>query len=378
MSFYKKVKSAAERLPLRIQAFVVTTLLLLLTPGCLEQIDIEPPKDLLSAVVINGKLTKGTPSTVRVEISALFNFSGSSRRYIDVREVLLLNEAGESLSIPTRELGIYFLEIPADHPSFSIDNGASYRLRVSTRDGRTYESRAEPILESPKAESLQPQIIDKEVVNGDGELTTAEYVRFTINTPIVTTEGGSPLRLKWDALRTYRATDLSGDANTPNKQCYVTQLTDVNKLYLLDGPSLTADIVNGITVHEEPINFYFAEGYYLTVLQQALSEEAFTYWSHVQELRDQAGTIFAPPAGKVRSNFKNVDAPEEEAFGFFYAVNPDTVRLYISPEFVDNPKPFCPPEGPLYTQGGDCRFPLCCYCEQVPGSSVVKPAFWVE
>lgn len=343
-----------------------------LFPGCLEKIDVQAPKDLLSAIVIQGHLAKGNPSLLRVEVSALFNFSGASRRLINVREVLLLDESGSSLSIPAVGLGVHALEIPEDHPSFRIETGKTYRLRVATRDGRTYESAPEPILPVPSARRLTAEVVDKEVLNREGEIVLAQYIRFFIDTPLITAEGGKKARLKWDALKTYRASDLMDNT------CYLTEVADVTNLWLQDGNLIAGEEIEKIPVHEEAIGSRFGEGFYLTVLQQSLSTKAFQYWDEVNQLIERTGSIFEPPAGKLKSNFININDPEEEAFGFFYATTQDTVRLYISPEFAGNPPSVCPPAGNLYSQSGDCIYPVCCDCRDVPNGTESKPDFWVE
>ena len=349
--------------------------------ACLDKIDIAAPKDLLPAVAIQGVLVKGAPSTIRVEVSSLFNFSGTSRRLIDVAEVLLIDEAGQSLRLPAVGIGVYYLEIPEDHPGFRVETGSAYRLRVSTRDGRTYESVPEPVLPVPPAGNLRAELVDKEVLNKDGEMIPARYVRFFLDTRLVIDEGGQKARLKWDALKTYRATDLeilAEDGIKPVQTCYITEVADVTRLWLLDGSLIAAEEATGIMVHEEAVGPRFAEGFYLTVLQQSLSEEGYRYWSQVDELIERTGSIFEPPAGKLKSNFANVNDPEEEAFGLFYAVAQDTVRIYVSPEFAENPGFFCPPSGPLFNQSGDCNYQVCCDCLQVSNSTLLKPDFWVE
>jgi|GEM_PF-359578 len=351
--------------------------LVFFSPGCLDPIELEAPKDILSAVVIQGRLTKGSPSVVRAEVSALFNFSGSSRRLIDVREVHLLDESGQSLEIPSVDLGVYELEIPEGHPSFRIETGSAYRLRVATRDRRVYESTPEPVLATPAAGNLSATIIDKEISNREGELAKVRFIQFSIDTRLTNAEGGPKARLKWDAIRTFRVTDLAIEDPDP-KTCYITQFADINTLYLLDGGLIAGEEATGVTVHEEPVSNLFAEGYYLSVLQQSLSEGAFDYWRQANELIERTGSIFEPPAGKLRSNFTNINDPEEEAFGFFYATAPDTVRLFVSPELAGNPATRCPPTGPLFNQSGDCAYPICCDCLSAPNSTVSRPDFWIE
>lgn len=364
----------AYRQYFRQRLLAIAACLMLFSPGCIDQIDVEAPEDLVSAVVIQGTLVKGNPSVARVEINSLFNFTAESRRFVNVLDVRLLDETGQFLELPAVDLGIYVLEIPENHPDFRIETGASYRLRVTTRDGRTYESTPEVIPEVPAADKLSAEVIDKELRDQEGQPTTTKYVRFSIETPVSTSEQGDRAFLKWEAQKTYRVTDIIPD---PTNTCYITS-TAGRGLWLLDGNTLSTDRIEDFTVHEEVVGPLLAEGFYLTVFQQGLSEKAYRYWEEINELVERTGSIFEPPAGKVRSNFVNIDDPEDEAFGFFYGIAQDTVRLYISPEFAGNPAPLCPPAGDLYSQSGNCNYPRCCDCREYPGSTQVKPSFWVE
>ncbi len=353
-------------------ALPVLAVALFALSACLEQIDFDVPADLESAIVIQGKLVKGDPSTVRVEVSALFSFSGSSRRLIDVREVALLDETGAALTLPAIDIGVYALEIPANHPTFAVESGRAYRVRVVTQDGRTYESLPDRLYPVPQATALSAEIIEEEVFNAEGESDFLPLIQFSIDTPLRTAEGSDPPRLRWESFRTYRLTDVSENQQT----CYITEPTNVGRLNLLDAGEFGAEGVEDLPIAKELIIYYFAEGYYLTVHQEALSPEAYRYWNEVGELLERSGSIFEPPAGKVKSNFRNTEDPDDEVFGLFYAVEQDTIRLYVSPEFAGNEPPHCPPPvGP----GGLDGSHVCADClENAPVSTLTRPGFWVE
>lgn len=356
----------------RLVAFTLAALVLAL-PACLDQIDFDVPADLESAIVIQGKLVKGSPSIVRVEVSALFSFSASSRRLIDVREVTLFDESGTGLELPAIDIGIYALEIPANHPTFSVESGRAYRLRVVTQDGRTYESLPDPLFPVPQATDLTAEIVEQEVFNAEGEAELLPLIQFSIDTPLRPAEGSEPPRLRWESFRTFRLTDVSREEQT----CYITEPTNVSRLNLLDAGRLdAAAVVEDLPIARELITYFFADGYYLTVYQESLSPEAFRYWSEVDELLERSGSIFEPPAGKVKSNLQNIEDPEDEVFGLFYAVEQDTIRTYVSPEFAGNLPAYCPPPvGP----GGLDDSHVCANClENAEVSTLTQPDFWVE
>ena len=118
----------------------------------------------------------------------------------------------------------------------------------------------------------------------------------------------------------------------------------------------------------------FAQGYYYTVYQRSLTKGAFEHWEQTKQVIERTGNLFEPPAGRINSNFRNIEAPNDlGVFGYFSAFAQDTLRLYISPEEVGSPQLQCP-RVPI--QGNPCPVSACCDCLIEPGSKLEKPDFW--
>jgi hypothetical protein len=180
--------------------------------------------------------------------------------------------------------------------------------------------------------------------------------------------------------RTFRTTDegLTEPPSDP-KTCYVTESTLVNNVPSASGQNFAGQI-NDLAILQERLDARFAEGYYLSVFQQSLTRGAFNYWAGVGQLINREGTIFEPPVGKLVSNIKNIDDPDDEAFGYFYAAQQDTIRLFVSPEFADTPSVRCPVIFDTVDPNFDyCEsVPLCCNCLSADRSQLERPDFWVE
>jgi hypothetical protein len=346
--------------------------------GCLDKINLDIPKGTEATIVIQGKLLKGNPSVISVNIRRLFDFTSASRDQVAVREVLLIDEEGRSVELESPSLGYYELEIPENASWFSIETGQSYQLRVATLDGRTYESMMEPLLATPEPAGLRAEIIQKQVERKPEEFIDKDFVRFFITAPLSTSEGGQKVRLRWEMTKTYRITDSPGVGEGEPKTCYVMESADIQHVDIFDGTAARENTLTDYVLFDEPIGSLFAEGYYLTAYQEALSEEAFRYWDNIDDLIERTNSILEPPAGKIRGNFRNVNEPDDEAFGIFYAVEQKVVRLFISPEFAGNPTKLCPPNVPP-PPGGGCPLPPCCNCLDAGDfSTLIKPPYWVE
>ena len=73
---------------------------------CIDAIDFAQPATIQNAISIQGKLTKGNPSRVEVQISEVFNFSGVPR-LIDALSVALIDDSGNEVALASKIQGVY-------------------------------------------------------------------------------------------------------------------------------------------------------------------------------------------------------------------------------------------------------------------------------
>ncbi len=159
-----------------------------------------------------------------------------------------------------------------------------------------------------------------------------------------------------------------------SKTCYVRQIP-FQAFKLINGTDFSGtEIIDFPLFKESAGKFTYAEGNTFVYNQLSLSPTAFEYWSQVEENNSSSVTTFDNPKGNIASNFSNITNPEQRVFGYFYASEKATKRLYVSPESVDNPNPACP-SPPLL----DGSVPIeCCNCLENKNSSLEKPSWWVE
>lgn len=357
---------------------VASALLVLsfLLTSCLEEIDIKVPENEQSSVVIQGKLVVGEETIASVNISRLFDFTIGSIRPVFASEVSLLNEDGDVFELQDVGQGNYRLNLTREFPGEVFEVGRPYQLRVRTFDGRTYVSLPERAVPVPKAESLNFEIQQKEVVNLIGDIELKDFVVFSVDTPLRANEENGNTRLCWEVIRTYQVTDSPITAAEP-KVCYLTENVGVTEIRALDASELDADSLVDYEVYTSNISTAFGEGFYLSLVQESLSERAGEYFAQIAENSERTGSMFQSPPGKIRSNFVNQEDPDDEAFGYFYVTQHDTIRVYVPPGAVDSPPPTCPPpNGGLVREDGSCGFALCCDCLSSPNATTVKPHFW--
>ncbi len=341
---------------------------LLLFVSCLDKIDLEVPKGLEDSIVIRGELVKGTPSQLKVYLDRVFNFDLKSLLPLNARSVLLIDEEGNQLDVPEFGDGFHQYTFISGDP-FDVDFGKKYFLRVATFDGRVFESSLEELMPLPEKATLKSELSSITVIDeSDGELEERPVIQFSIDAPVTLNNKEENARLFWTAERTYQVTDNS------ERICYITINLDFDNIHVLDGTLLDSD-AEDFPLSNIPLDYELGEGYYYSVYQKSLTKGAFDYWNQTKQIIERKGNLFEAPAGRVVTNFKNINDEIDNVFGYFTAYAQDTVRVYVGPEEFDTAGNFCPPSVPA-PPGGGCPVPVCCDCASVEGSTIFRPSFW--
>lgn len=349
--------------------------------GCLDEIDFVSADTIDESIAIQGKIVIGDPSFVTVTIRGVFNFTDVPR-LLNVREVTVEDESGNIVEIPSNQDGVYFLEIPDDHP-FEVAFGKSYKVNVSTFDNRNYSSTLEELLPAPVPENLSVERtqIQTQDVNGNPQLF--DQLTYSISSPLQAPGASENSRLLWELITVFQLTDtpeafgrracLPVRIDEFDKTCYVTT-SPVANYVTLDGPDLSGDRIDNMELLSTGLSFVYAEGFYLNVLQQSLSPTAFAYWEQVGNVVSRDGSLFQAPAGRVITNFVNIDDPNDDIFGYFYATEEITRRIFVSPDLADNPQRLCPsPLSESGQAGNDC-----CDCLTAGDATTDRPVWWIN
>lgn len=352
--------------------------------GCLDEISFPSLNAEQTAIVVEGSLRIGNPSVAEVAITRLFDFSADGLKSVNLREAILIDQDGNQRELKEVRPGVYRTEVFQSDQDFEVVLGKSYQMRIATFDNRDFISDLDPLMPVQNAGVMSVEATVKDVVDQFGEFSTLDLLSFSINAPLGTGQNGEAGRFRYVLEQTYKLTDspVQGNPIPDPKTCYITEITDVTSALVFDGN----DFATGSQELKIPLvdivknNTLFSEGYYLTAYQQSLSEDAFRYWNEVSQVIDRDGNMFESPAGRIRSNFKPVDEnSKDEVFGYFYATQEDTTRIYVDPSLAEFPAAFCPGPPAPAPFGARClpRFP-CCDCLMLNGGALQKPDFWTE
>ena len=368
-----------------IERFTLITLFsvgLICFSSCLDEIDFSSAETIDEAIAIQGKVVKANPSYISVTIRGVFNFMDVPR-LLDARLVTVEDESGNTVELPTGADGVFYLEVADNDPNFKIDYGKSYKINVSTFDNRNYSSSLEELLPAPAVENLTVAKTQIESVDVNGNAKVFDQLTYAVSTPLKSENSSENARLLWEFISTFQFTDSPESygaracrptrIESESKTCYITSSPQTNYISL-NGLELSGDRVENFEVLSTGISSVYAEGYYLTVSQQSLTQTAYDYWAQVGNVVARTGDLFQAPAGKVITNLVNTEDPKEDIFGYFYATEETVRRVYVSPELADNPPLPCPAPP---SEGGQAPND-CCNCSSVTNSSTVRPVWWIN
>lgn len=347
--------------------------------GCLSQIDLPAPPSDAENVAITATLRKDAPSVLDVRVVRVDNFSGfSSPIPIDNANIFLKDDLGNESFVPLRFSGQYRRVLEGGEGEVVIEAGRSYQLEVNLGQGRIYTSAFEQLSDVPEATAINYAVETREAINETGSIVDQNFVRFFIDTPLRVNGADSKAVLKWDMEGVHKIVEsVPADAQVPNQRtCYVFEDLQLERPVVFNGNESGKEILERQFIIEERVDSRFAQGFYLVVRQQSITEGAFDYWESIRKVVDRSGNFFDEPPGKIRGNFSNLEDPNEDVFGYFSAVQEDTIRLYIPPSALGlTIFPECPSTIPA---GQDPPRAFCFDCQLLRNSTTQKPDFWIE
>lgn len=356
--------------------YLLTGLLLLslLTPACVDEIPLPEPDAVSAPLVIQGRISKGAPSLIRVQLHLAASFAADDfPDRISGAQVQVLDRAGSALAVPEVEPGLYERQVEPG-AAMAIETDRDYQLLVALPDGRRYRSDFETVRPVPRPDSLSYALVTRNEQNSAGNIVEIRKVQIFIHSSLRATGAAAPAALKWDFSGVWQLKETDIGLVTGARTCFIFEAVNLEEVLVADGRQYTTEYLDGRLLFEEPVDDRFSTDYYLTAVQHSLTPAAFEYWSRVGEVTNRSGGLFEKPPASIPGNIRNVDDPIEKVLGFFYAGETDTVRRRIELPLELVPAPECPPNA---SPGESQDLALeCLNCLLWPRSSLQRPDYW--
>jgi hypothetical protein len=335
--------------------------------ACLDQIELQNQKFSTRVVILQGRLVQASGgASVSVSLTFTGILAGTEQEsHVSGAKVSLIDEKGRSWPLNENlSARIYSAKIPQNNAAFPVQTGQKYHIRAILNDGRVYESNPEPLMPVPKLEKVTYKYLIKNILDQKGFATPDTFVRYSVYTSLKTSADAPKANLKWEFHVWYKLTDHK------NKVCYNYEPQTADKVYIYNGSFLKQDRLDEHGVLDVFYEFKFAEGYYIKHVQEALSPGAYRYWEEVKKLAERNGNMFDPPPGTISTNIRNVNDPNDQVFGYFYATTQDTLPMFITPKEMGYPTLFCADPNSISR--------ICDDCLKQHFSTLVKPKFWPQ
>jgi hypothetical protein len=317
-------------------------------------------------LVIHGRVTDGKAGN-KVTIAFTSSFNGSQEPITGAQVVLLENDI--PLAYYEEDTpGVYLLNFEND----SARTGRKYSVEVRLADGRIIKSvPAElPGLAAVDRPFFDASVIDVQV-NQAGLQVERNLIQLFIDTEIVAPE--QDFYLKWDVIETYSFQERIRITPIPPDPCYVTNNITGTEVRLFNGAEIKVPAIRDQLLVSTEIDSRFAFDYYFSVVQFTMNEDAYQYWSQINQIANLQGSIFDQVSGAVNGNLFNSNDPAEEVLGYFEVVRADTSRVRVRADdidfFVQLPCPH---------QLRDVEPPECTFCPLLDNSTIVRPYFFED
>lgn len=297
--------------------------------GCVDEFvaDVDAPSP--RPLVVDGGITSGPgPHSVTLSLAAAFEQSleGATDR-VEGADVAIVDRDTETrVQLQETTRGRYETE----EGELTGVPGHEYRLEITLPDGRMYRSQPERMPEPVSLDSTSavydasPAQRIKVLAAFDDPEDEKNYYRWSVR---VTRQ--YPIK-----------------SNTPPFVCWARVGAADNQFPLLDDRLVSGAAISNQVVYAVPPGPSASRMNQVDVRQLAITEEAYDFWSRVEEQVEDTDDPFSAPPGPIRGNVVAVQDTVERALGYFEVAGASrrTTTCFRQSDFEDAPVP-SPPEG---------------------------------
>ena len=349
-------------------------------------------------LVVSGFINASPNASTTISLTRSQNVSDTTIAVPEAyAQVAIEGEGGETFNLQDQGNGNY-VSVP-----LSLNQSGSYRLKITTNDGKDYLSDLILVKITPPIDSVTWKQIN--------DVTKEKDVTIYVNTH---DPNNDTRYYRWDFTETWQySSTLSGiwglkgnliiyknDSTTQTDSCWRTaESKDINITTTL---ALSDDVVSEFPLTVIPKDDErISVRYSIMVRQYALTPDAYQFRANLQKNTELNGTIFDPQPFQLSSNIHCTTNPNEPVIGYISASTMEQKRIFIYRkevtgwnyhgtiedchflEIAANPVYFGiwdypdPTYDPYYFSGGTLHIAkkACLEC-QFWGGTTSRPSFW--
>ncbi|MES3016516.1 MAG: DUF4249 domain-containing protein [Bacteroidota bacterium] len=303
----------------------------ILYQACKKPFDPETIQGFSSALIVEGVINPTGVTNITLSRTLDLDDKVSVKPELKAN-VQVVADNNTVVTLLDRGAGLYSI------PQINLNSNLKYRLKITTSNGRIYESDAMAVKNTPAMDSLywrrEPNGVGIYVDTHDSQNKT-KYYQWDF-------EENWELR-SIDEAR-YKVALVTGGGRVESRDpketalmqiCYKSQRSTAIDIF--STASLTSDVVS-----KHPIVFIkndaekLAFKYSILVRQYALTFEAFEYLSQMKKNSEQLGSFFDSQPTELVGNIRNVSDRSDIAIGFITIAPVIEKRIFITKEQLGN------------------------------------------
>jgi hypothetical protein len=285
------------------------------------------------AIVIEATITNELKNQ-EIKVSRTYRFEENGPTLESGAIVYLTDNLGKQYDFEEKQ-GVYVSKI-----AFQAEPSKEYRLRVVTKDGKSYTSRSETLTTVNEIESLSTNVttIDNEkgiqiFANSNDPTGKSRYYRYDYDE---TYKIVAPKWVNTEAITTIfkNNPDETGEIilqpRSPKevRTCYSNKKSD--KIILTNTNNLTEDRVNFPVRFISSSDYIIMNRYSILVKQYVQNLAAYTYYQTLKELSGSESLLSQNQPGFFSGNIKSDDNPNNKVIGFFEVASYSEKRIFFN------------------------------------------------
>ncbi|MEP6594858.1 MAG: DUF4249 domain-containing protein [Ginsengibacter sp.] len=309
-----------------IHQFIKYAVIILIAVTCKKSYQPPAITAINNFLVVDGNINTAPASATTITLSR-------ARRLIDTvtsipelhAQVFIENNSGIKYLLQEMGGGKYTSD------QLTLNGSDTYRLDITTANGRNYQSEFVPVIQTPAIDSLNWKR-EKDVtvyVNTHDPQNDTRYYRWEYE------ETWEYHSFYETILGTSNGRIFYRDSITQAFKCWSNSAS--TDIILGSSVKLSEDVISNIPIAVVPenspkINFRYG----ILAKQYGLTKEAYAYWQILQKSTQQLGTLFDAQPSQLAGNIHSIENPTEPVIGYISASSIQQKRMFINNKQLDN------------------------------------------
>jgi len=293
-------------------------------------------KGVGNILAVEGGIIKGLKKQ-EIKISIASSISEPKYQPLENCQVKVMDDSGNEFIFNEESQGKYTANID----DAFLNYGTQYKLVFSTPSGENYESGYQKLLKTAPVDSIYTY--KENQINSAKNLENTPGLQFYVD---LNAPDDASKYYKWQIEETWevhanymisgiydgKTVKVTVDPSDSLFYCWKTKTAE--GVYTFSTINLSHNNVKKIPLHFKlSTSTDLGIKYAATVRQFALNKDAYNYWHQKEIEMNESGQIFTSQPYQTKSNIANINNPNENVLGFFWASSCSVKHLFLKDPF---------------------------------------------